>query len=128
MKIKYFFFILVFICGTSIHAQRKTDSITIKPTSIYTFSKFSNHKNSFSAINKRLNLINLKFVFVDIIDSDLNQFSVETNNLGKTSSKFISDDYNRFINRNLLKGFLFKNDPTRWNLQCSNPLSVQPSK
>lgn len=128
MKFNFLVKVLLFFFCVSINAQKKIDSTNIKPTSIYTFSKFSIDENSFSSVNNRLNLTNLKFVFIDIIDMELNQFSVDSNNLGKTPSEFISDDFERYQNENLLKGFLIKNDPTRWNFHCPSPLSVQPTE
>lgn len=114
MKNSCLFLVAFLLFSITLQAQKTAK----KPTSIYTFSKFSDDKNGFSAINKRLKLKNFNFVFVDVVDLDLNQFSVDTNNLYKTPSEFIFDDYKRYQNRNLLKGFLLKNDPTRWNLQC----------
>lgn len=52
---------------------------------------------------------------------DLNQFSIDFKDVGKTPSAFIYDDYKRYQDRNLLKGFLLKNDPTSWNLQRPQP-------
>lgn len=117
MKISYLFLIPVFLFNISLSAQ-KLDKITSKkPISIYTFSKISVDKNGISSINKKLSLNNFNFVFVDVIDLDLNQFSIDTKYVYKKTSEFIYDDFNRYQNRNLLKGFLIKNDPTRWNLQ-----------
>lgn len=126
MKIKYFFLVIIFLSSISINAQKTNTNFSKKPASIYTFSSFSKNKNSFSAINKKLSLNNFSFSFINVIDADFNQLSIETNNVYKNGSIFIVDDYNRIQNENLLKGFLIKNDPTRWNLQCPNPLSVQP--
>lgn len=117
MKTSYLFLITVFLFKLSLNAQ-KLDKITSKkPISIYTLSKISVDKNGFSAVNKKLNLKNFNFVFVDVIDLDLNQFSIDSKYVYKKPSEFIYDDFNRYQNRNLLKGFLIKNDPTRWNLQ-----------
>jgi hypothetical protein len=55
-------------------------------------------------------------VIVDQIDLDTNTFSMNTKNLGRKPSEFIYDDYKRYQDNNLLKGFLLKNDPTRWDL------------
>ena len=118
MKTKLYFLAFLFLISLTINAQKTDKKTPKKPASIYTFSAFSNDKNSFSAINKKLNLDNLNFVYVDRFDIDSNPFSVEYKDLGKTPTAFIYDDYKRYQDRNLLKGFLLKNDPTRWNLQC----------
>jgi hypothetical protein len=121
MKTKYHFIAILFLFSVSINAQKEDKTTSKKPTSIYTFSGFSNDKNDFSAINKKLKLSNLNFVIVNAIDLDLNQFSIDFKNIGKKPSTFIYDDYKRYQDRNLLKGFLLKNDPTRWNLQSPQP-------
>tara|TARA_R110002126_G_scaffold291479_2_gene453059 strand:- start:29513 stop:29899 length:387 start_codon:yes stop_codon:yes gene_type:complete len=126
MKIKLSFLALIFLCSSAINAQKKNTNSSNKPISIYTFSKSISDKNSFSAINKKLQLTNFNFVYVDPLDLDLNLMSIDSNNLSNAPSAYIFDDYRRYQDRNLLKGFLLENDPTRWNLQCPNPLSVQP--
>jgi hypothetical protein len=125
MKTKHFALAFIFLFSISINSQQITKSPSKKPVSIYTFSNFLNGENSFSAINKKLKLANLNFVFVDEIAMDLNQFSFDFIDLGKTPTAFIYDDYKRYQDQNLLKGFLLKNDPTRWNLQCLPP-NLQP--
>jgi hypothetical protein len=125
MKTKHFALAFIFLFSISINSQQIAKSPSEKPVSIYTFSNFLNDENSFSAINKKLKLANLNFVFVDEIAMDLNQFSFDFIDLGKTPTAFIYDDYKRYQDQNLLKGFLLKNDPTRWNLQCLPP-NLQP--
>jgi hypothetical protein len=124
MKTKYSFLVLIFLFSISINGQNIDENLSKKPVSIYTFSNFLTSENSFSAINKKLKLVNLSFVMVDGIDLDLNRFSVDFKDLGKTPTAFIYDDYKRYQDKNLLKGFLLKNDPTRWNLQCA-PANLQ---
>ena len=128
MKLKNIIFTVFLLINLSFFAQKTTTSTSKKPTSIYTVSNLLNNKNSFSALNKKLKLNNFQFVFVNQIDLDLNQFSVQFRDIGKNPSTFIYDDYTAYRDENLLKGFLLKNDPTRWNLQCPNPLSVQPTE
>lgn len=128
MKIKYIFLVTSFLLSISMNAQKTNTSSTKKPASIYTFSIFDKNQNSFSAINKKLKLNNFSFNFINVFDADFNQLSIETNNVYATSSIFVDDDFNRFQNENLLKGFLIKNDPTRWRFHCPNPLSVQPTE
>ena len=103
-----------------ISAQQK------QPKSIYTFSS-TPLKNSTYVLNKKLKLNNFDFVYVDLLDVDLNQFSIDFQNIGKKPSSLIYDDYNAYRDENFLKGFRLENDPTRWNLQFPNPLSVQPT-
>ena len=98
--------LFLFLCF-SLNAQKL-------PTSIYTFSSL-NTVNKVYTLNKKLNLTNHTFVIVDQIDLDTNAFSMNTKNLGRKPSEFIYDDYKRYQDNNLLKGFLLKNDPTRWN-------------
>jgi hypothetical protein len=121
MNIKYTFIAIIFLSCITINAQKNDKTVSIKPISIYTVSSFSNDENSFFAINKKLKLSNFNFVIVDGLDLDLNRFSLNSKNLGKKPSTFIYDDFKRYQDRNLLKGFLLKNDPTRWNLQCLQP-------
>ena len=126
MKLKNILFTVFLLINLSFFAQKKTTSTSKKPASIYTFSKFSIDKNSFSALNKKLNLKDFNFVFVDIIDSEFNEFTLDVKNSYKEPSEFIYDNLKRYQNNNLLKGFLLKNDPTRWNFHCPSPLSVKP--
>lgn len=93
------------------------------PKSIYTVSSFQN-SFSYSFLNKKLKLNNFSFVYLDSNALDLNQFSVRLRDIGKKPSKFTLEDYQRYQDRNLLKGFQSKYDPTRWNLQCQNVLAV----
>ena len=123
MKLKNILFTVFLLINLSFFAQKTTTSISKKPTSIYTFSNFSIDENGFSALNKRLNLKDFNFVFVDVIDLEMNQFSIDVKNIYKTPSKFIYDDLKRYQNRNLLKGFLIKNDPTRWDRRNFKPKS-----
>jgi hypothetical protein len=121
MKTTYYFSALILLLSITINAQEVDENQAKKPASIYTFSAFSNDENSFSAIQKKLKLYNFSFVFMNAIALDLNQFSIDFKDVGKTPSAFIYDDYKRYQDRNLLKGFLLKNDPTRWNLQRPQP-------
>ena len=121
MKITNLVFTVFTLLSTTLIAQKTTKIVAKTPVSIYTVSNFSIDKNGFSEINKKLKLSNFDFVIVDAIDLDLNRFSINTKHLTTKPSDFIYDDYKRYQNQNLLKGFLLKNDPTRWNLQCRQP-------
>ena len=117
MKKTNFLFVLFFSCIFSLSAQENKKNSKNLPVSIYTFIPAKN-LNSFSIINKKLNLSNFDFVYANSLDIDYNLFSLDFRNMGKTPSEFIYDDYKRYQNNNLLKGFLRKNDPTRRNFQC----------
>jgi hypothetical protein len=121
MKTKYLLFTALFLIGFSVSAQSTTSTSTKKPASIYSFSNVMNNSNSFSAVNKKLRLLKLDFVIVDQIDIDTRRFSIDVKDIGKTPTAFIYDDYRKYQDENLLKGFLEKNDPSYWNLQCPQP-------
>ncbi len=128
MKTNYLFLSFVLLFSFSMNAQKTNTSTSKKPVSIYTVSNLLNSNNNFSAINKKLKLNNFDFVYVDQMDLDLNLFSFEFKDIGKNPTAFIYDDYVAYRDENLLKGFLLENDPTRWNLWCPSPLSVQPTE
>jgi hypothetical protein len=128
MKLKNIFFTVFLLINLSFFAQNANTSTLKKPVSIYTVSNLLNSNNSFSSINKKLKLNNFDFVYVNQKDLDLNLFSFQFKDIGKNPSAFIYDDYIAYRDENLLKGFLLDNDPTRWNLWCPSPLSVQPTK
>lgn len=121
---KYLLLTATLLFSVSFFAQKNNTSM--KPLSIYTQTTLLNSKNSFSAINKKLKLNNFHFIYVNQNDLDLNLFSFQFSDIGKTPSALIYDDLIAYRDENLLKGFLLENDPTRWNLQCPNPLSVKP--
>lgn len=126
MKTKALSIVIFLFIFISAHGQHK--SITKQlPQSIYTVSSFQN-SFSYSLINKKLKLDNFNFVYLDSNALDLNQFSVRLRDIGKKPSKFTLEDYQRYQDRNLLKGFQSKYDPTRWNLQCPNVLAVHANQ
>ena len=111
--------LIIFLLFTLVSFAQKIENATIKlPKSIYTLNYFSEDKNGFSEVNKRLNITSYKFAFVSALDIETNRMTINSRNVGIKPSKFIYDDYNSYQNNNLLKGFLVENDPTRWNLQC----------
>ncbi|TXD53439.1 MULTISPECIES: hypothetical protein [unclassified Polaribacter] len=121
MKNRLFFIVTFFIFSISLNAQIAKKKTATKPTSIYTISNVLNANNSFSTIHKKLKLNNFNFVYVDLIDLDTNTFSFNFDDLGKNPTTYIYDDYEKYRNENLLKGFIQKNDPSYWNLQCPQP-------
>lgn len=128
MRNSHIYILVILFLSLSTNAQKNTKQLPEVPVSIYTFSKISTDKNSFNSINKKLNLNNFNFTFVTIIDNEFNEYSVDVNNVYSVQSSIINDNLKRYQNRNLLKGFLIKNDPTRWNFHCPSPLSVQPTE
>jgi len=129
MKKYHTFLVIIFIFSININAQKTTTSPPKKSASIYTvYNNVLNSNNSFSTLNKKLNLNSFNFVYVNLVALDVNQFYFEFKNIGSNPTAFIYDDYMAYRDENLLKGFLLKHDPTRWNLWCPSPLSVQPTE
>ena len=121
MKVRLFIFLLSFAFHYSVSAQKST---AIKPQSIYAISHILTGNSTYSNLNQQLKLTDYQFVFVDQLDLDINQFSIEMRNFGRKPTQWIHDDYLKYRDENLLKGFRLKYDPTRWNLQCGNPRAV----
>lgn len=109
----------------SYYGQKKDIIQKRVPLSIYTFNSIKTHIHGVFSIKKRLHLNSYKFVIVNANDLDRNMASIDFSTIGRKPSVFIYDDYKRYQNNNLLKGFLLKNDPTRCNLHCIEN-SVQP--
>ena len=107
-------FIVLFMISLSTKAQKDSIFSNKLPVSIYTYRSFSNDLNGFSSLNKKLDLSNVEFVFIENIDNNL--FSIETKNKNGRFPEFIYDDLRRYQNNNLLKGFFCKHDPSRWNM------------
>ncbi|QOD60226.1 hypothetical protein H9I45_12870 [Polaribacter haliotis] len=115
MKKRNLFLFSALFISISLFAQKTDLTKKEKPLSIYTF-ELEKDVNSFSALNKKLDLEGLEFVTVDAFDIENNIMVINSKFIGKKPSVFIYDDYNKYQNENFLKGFLLKNDPTRWNL------------
>lgn len=117
-------FVLIFIWILPFHGQSKKVN-QFKPLSIYTLSsKVLDMSNSYSSLNEKLKLSDYQFVIVNQLDIELNQISINSRNLGRTPTQWIHDDYFKYRDEHLLKGFTRKYDATRWNSWCPNPLSV----
>ena len=112
-----FFIIVIFFSSVSFFAQQKKTDTKEFPVSIYTLNTFSENKNGFSAVNKRLKLSNFDFVYVRDINFGYKLFS-RNSFKERTSSEFIYDNYMRFQDTKLFLDFLRKNDPTRRPWQC----------
>ncbi|AUC86187.1 hypothetical protein CW731_13265 [Polaribacter sp. ALD11] len=116
MKRRTLFLMIVLLVSISFHAQKTELPQQKVPVSIYTFNSLDKDVNSISSLNKRLNLTTYKFVTIAANDIENNIASINFSDVGKKPSAYIYDDYKKYQNNNLLKGFLLKNDPTRWNL------------
>ncbi len=116
MKKYYILFITLFV-GSFCFSQHATNK-KLLPVSIYTISlntTNSNNTTSYTSIAKRLNFSQFyKFVSVSFDDIDNGRFLISDDNLTTKPSIFIYDDYKRYRDNNLLKGFLKKHDLTRW--------------
>jgi len=113
---KYAFLLLTLFVGRFCFSQQQTTN-TI-PISIYTssFQLKVEDKPTYSSINKSLNLKKkYKFSTISFEDIDNKQFVISSKNLTTKATRFIYDDYKSYRDENLLKGFLQKNDPTRWD-------------
>ncbi|MHB0754816.1 hypothetical protein [Polaribacter sp. M15] len=124
MNLRHFLITISLFLGCFIHAQNATKAPSKKAVSIYTFSSLSKNSNSIANLHKKLNLSHVQFAYVGHFISDFNQPSLFFEDLSNTQSDFIYD-YKRHQDRNLPIAFLVENNPTRWNLQCPNLLSVQ---
>ncbi len=118
MKKTLLFLPVMLLISVSFFAQKRAIIKQKAPVSIYTFNSLEKDVNSISSLNKRLNLTSFNFVIVDADDIDNNIASMSFKDIGTKPSEYIYDDYKRYQNNNFLKGFLTKNDPTRWNLHC----------
>ncbi len=127
MKIKYFLIIIALFLGLSNHAQTSTKTPSNKAVSIYTFSSLSKNANSIANLHKKLKLNHVQFAYVGHFISDFNQIPLFFEDVSKTHADFIFD-YKRYQDRNLPIAFLVENNPTRWNLQCPNLLSVHATE
>ena len=126
MRKESLFLIVALLMTVTFYGQNNKIIQKKAPISIYTFNLMENDINSTSALNERLKLTNYKFVTVDLEDIETNTASLDFKYLDRKPSNFIYDDYKKYQDNNLLKGFLLKNDPTRWNLHRIEN-RIQPS-
>ena len=119
MKKNIFFILTLFVGSFCYSQQQKSTNSKLLPISIYT-ATFLSTKNvnspTYTSVAKNLNFSNYyKFVTVSFDDIDSNRFLISDDNLGTKATIFIYDDYKSYRDENLLKGFLQKYDPTRWD-------------
>jgi len=115
---KYASLLLILFVGSFCFSQQKTTNNNFIPISIYTtsFQVKTDINPSYSSLKKNLNFKNYyKFSTISFEDIDGKQFLISDKNLSTKATEFIYDDYKSYRDENLLKGFLQKHDPTRWD-------------
>ncbi|WP_282072110.1 hypothetical protein [Polaribacter atrinae] len=115
---KYNFLLLTLFVGSFCFSQQKTTNNNFIPVSIYTssFQLTADDTPSYTSINKDLNFKKqYNFSTISFEEIDDNQFLISDKNLSTKATRFIYDDYKSYRDEYLLKGFLQKNDPTRWD-------------
>jgi hypothetical protein len=115
---KYASLLLTLFVGSFCFSQQKTTNNNFIPVSIYTtsFQVKTDLFPSYSSLKKNLNFKNYyKFSTISFEGIDSGQFLISDKNLSTKATKFIYDDYKSYRDENLLKGFLQKYDPTRWD-------------
>lgn len=115
---KYASLLLILFVGSFCFSQQKTTNNNFIPVSIYTtsFQVKTVLNPSYSSLKKNLNFKNYyKFSTISFEDIDSGQFLISDKNLTTKSTTFIYDDYKSYRDENLLKDFLQKHDPTRWD-------------
>ena len=115
---KYASLLLILFVGSFCFSQQKTTNNNFIPVSIYTtyFQVKTDNNPSYASLKKNLNFKNYyKFSTISFEDIDSGQFLISDKNLSTKATKFIYDDYKSYRDENLLKGFLQKYDPTRWD-------------
>ena len=115
---KYASLLLTLFVGSFCFSQQKTTNNNFIPVSIYTtsFQVKTDNTPSYSSLKKNLNFKNYyKFSTISFEDIDSGQFLISDKNLSTKTTIFIYDDYKSYRDENLLKGFLQKYDPTRWD-------------
>lgn len=106
----YLSLFILFLFMAKCFSQEKIDNIDnqILPKSIYTPIINANEINSSFTINNRLNLKSFKFVTLDIQDIEDGYFSIWSQNIDRTPSKFIYESYVAIYNDLNLKKSFFK--------------------
>ena len=115
---KYASLLLTLFVGSFCFSQQKTTNNNFIPVSIYTtsFSVKTDINPAYASLKKNLNFKNYyKFSTISFEDIDSGQFLISDKNLSTKATIYIYDDYKSYRDENLLKGFLQKYDPTRWD-------------
>jgi hypothetical protein len=108
-------FLLFILIATVSFSQIKTHNKTKNPVSIYTINYKNSFKNNYFLIHKSLNLKAYRFATLSFQDIDRGILTA-SNLFSNRSLAFIEDDIKNYRDQHLLKGFLLKNDPTRWSI------------
>jgi hypothetical protein len=118
---KVFLFLIAFLwVSISLYAQKKA------PKSIYTFNSLKKDIHNTASLKANLKVYGFKFKLVNAHNTIEEQIPpLNFKQIGKEVSEYVYDSYEKYENSNLLEGFSFKNDPTRWNLSCKKN-RVQP--
>jgi hypothetical protein len=110
---KIFLFLIPFFCvSISLYGQKKA------PISIYTFNSLKKDKHTIASLKARLQVDNFKFKLVNAHAIEEQIPPLNFKQIGKNVPEYVYDPYEKYENSNLLEGFSFKDDPTRWNLSC----------
>ncbi|WOC39461.1 hypothetical protein [Polaribacter sp. HL-MS24] len=128
MKKRTFLCIVLACCTISFYGQQKPSVEKKAPKSIYTFRSDAEDTHSFPSLNKRLTLASLEMQWTSSsFHSDLNPRPVEFKKMSTKPITFHLDDMQRYQNSKFIREFFYKNDPTRWNLQCVQN-RIQPGR
>jgi hypothetical protein len=115
---KYAFLLLTLFVGSFCFSQQQTTNTNYIPIRIYsaTFKLKTYSVPTYTSSHKNLNFPH-KFNFLTVSFGEINKnsFLISDKNLTTKATKFIYDDYKSYRDENLLKGFLQKYDPTRWD-------------
>lgn len=117
---KVLLFIIPFLwVSAASYGQKKA------PISIYTFKNLKKEMHNTASIKAKLQVDDFKFRLVDAhtIEEQIPHLSFKQ--IGENVPEYVYDSYEKYENSNLLEGFSYKNDPTRWNLSCKRN-RIQP--
>jgi hypothetical protein len=124
---KVFLFLIAFLwVSISLYAQKKA------PKSIYTFNSLKKDIHNTASLKANLKVDGFKFKLVNAHTIEEQIPPLNFKQIGKNVPEYVYDPYEKYENSNLLEGFSFKNDPTRWNLSCKRnrvqPYFLKPQK
>ena len=74
--------------------------------------------HTIASLKARLQVDNFKFKLVNAHAIEEQISPLNFKQIGKNIPEYVYDPYEKYENSNLLEGFSFKDDPTRWNLSC----------
>lgn len=107
--------LLVLLTISVSFSQNKSTKKKKKPVSIYTINYKNTSLNTCFLVNKNLNF--KKYRFSTLSFQEIDRGILTTSNLFSNKSlAYIEEDIKSHRDEHLLKGFLLKNDPTRWSI------------